>query len=430
MSPSRLFAAAIVGFTLIACSSAGFGTPPGSDEEEDSPKKTKSATCSSASAGEDPSTLTACTGTKGTKGRCVSTSKNPDAKVFEKASCKSGEACVPDAIVRAGGVPELPKCKAVLDAEGRCFSPLASDVVKNYDLLKGATGSQCEGGDVCVPCKDPTTNEATGVCEVTAGGGGEDCSDEEPPSDDGPRPGAPAECPYKGTPIDTATFKQDSCGAGLLCVPKNLVPTAQQSQLSPCSSGLCAPKKSVQAAGMFLPKTCRSLANAEGRCLAAGLPAIAAQSALPRADCDADEKCAPCFDPITGKETGACTTVPCDKPVEPAKSFSKCCGGKGSCLPESLVPSGDRDNFDDEGCKEDVELCLPTELAASDLTKAAPCKFNGLSVAGIQVAGPFNGACISDCFDTFPPPPQANCAGGTVCVPCSELPAGTTACGK
>jgi hypothetical protein len=437
MKLSRLVALASFGLGVFACASP-LSVAPGKDKGED---ETSSAGCEGtssddeSSAGADPSSLPTCKGTKGTSGRCISTAESEDLTAFEKGSCKgSGEVCAPEAIIRAGGVPELTKCKAVTNVEGRCFWPLAKDVVASYDLLKGATGDQCDAGMVCVPCKDPVSGEETGVCKVTAASGKKPCSTKTPGgSESGTMPKAGAlSCPYTGTPIDTSAFPQDSCAAGLLCVSKDLVPADQVSQLPTCSKGLCAPKKSLAAAGMFVPKSCRSVGSREGRCLAAGLPAIAKQTTLPRAECDADEKCAPCFDPFTGEPTGACTSVPCDKPAEPAKTFARCCGGKGSCVPSSLVPAGDRDNFDDEasGCVRRQELCLPTELATGDLKAARPCSFGGADILGIEIAEPFKGACVANCFDTFPEPPQANCAGGTVCVPCDELPAGTPACGK
>lgn len=435
MKLSRVLALALFGLGLFACA-APLSVSPSKDDDDDD-ETTSGCSDSESSSGADPSKLPTCKGTKGTSGRCISTAESEDLAAFEKGSCKgAGEVCAPEEIIRAGGNPELETCKAITGVEGRCFWPLAKDVLESYELLKGPTGDQCSGGMICVPCKDPRSGEATGVCKVTASGGGKKpCTAPSPGGEESkgsmPKSGT-ASCPYTGAPIDTSAFSQDSCPTGLLCVGRDLVPADQASQLPSCSKGLCAPKKSVAAAGMFLPKTCRSVGSLEGRCLAAGLPAIAKQTTLPRADCDADEKCAPCFDPFTGQPTGACTSVACDKPAEPAKTFAKCCGGKGSCVPNALVPAGDRDNFDDEaaGCVKRQELCLPTELATGNLKAARACSFAGVDVLGIPIAPAFKGACIANCFDTFPEPPQANCAGGTACVPCDELPAGTTACGK
>ncbi len=439
MKLSRILALGLFGLGLFACAAPLSVTPSKDDDDDDD--TTSGCTASSddeeASGGADPSKLPTCKGTKGTSGRCISTALDAELSAFEKGSCKgSDEVCAPEEIIRAGGNPKLDECKAVMGEEGRCFWPLAKDVVESYDLLKSSTGDQCSGGKICVPCKDPRSGESTGVCKVTASGSGKKpCSsasaEKEESKGSSPKAGTTS-CPYTGTPLDTSSFPQDTCPTGLLCVGRDLVSPDQASQLPSCSKGLCAPKKSVAAAGMFLPKTCRSVGSLEGRCLAAGLPAIAQQSTLPRADCDADEKCAPCFDPFTGQPTGACTSVPCDKPAEAAKTFAKCCGGKGSCVPNALVPASSRENFDDEaaGCVRKAELCLPTELATGDLKTARACSFSGIDVFGIEIAAPFKGACIADCFDGFPEPPQANCAGGTACVPCDELPAGTTACGK
>jgi len=66
--------------------------------------------------------------------------------------------------------------------------------------------------------------------------------------------------------------------------------------------------------------------NAEGRCIPSCVPAIQAQaSRLAQDDCtQAGTLCAPCYDPITGADTGACTQAG-DAPV-PA-------GGREGCAP-------------------------------------------------------------------------------------------------
>src|SRR5262249_49791018 len=119
--------------------------------------------------GQDPSGLPVCTGTKGVKGRCVPTSALGTFKdTFEKATCSGEQACVPDEVVKQGTKIELKKCKAVLDTDGRCFWPLAKDIIDTYDLLKGATKDQCPADQVCAPCVDPRTNAPTGVCNTGA----------------------------------------------------------------------------------------------------------------------------------------------------------------------------------------------------------------------------------------------------------------------
>ena len=98
---------------------------------------------------------------------------------------------------------------------------------------------------------------------------------------------------------------------------------------------LCAPD--ALADSTFTPKKCVSLASAEGRCLPDCLPSVAQQgSRLPKADCAAGELCAPCYDPVTGKETGACS-VNGDKPTDKPVVFDPCCGTFGHCVPSSIL---------------------------------------------------------------------------------------------
>ena len=43
-------------------------------------------------------------------------------------------------------------------------------------------------------------------------------------------------------------------------------------QLKTCSTGVCAPRKSIAALGNYVPKTCVSIASSEGRCSNIGIP--------------------------------------------------------------------------------------------------------------------------------------------------------------
>ena len=148
----------------------------------------------------------------------------------------------------------------------------------------------------------------------------------------------------------------------MFCVDAALVDGPQASKLSKCKTGLCAPKKSVLRAGGYVPKTCKSLGGSEGRCVNAGVPEITVQKdKLPVADCDADERCAPCFDPRTGVETGSCSQVSCDKPKEKAKLFPQCCGGKGRCVPTAAAGSA-ASSLGPETCSGETPLCAPNEF--------------------------------------------------------------------
>lgn len=406
------------GHGVFACDAADpYGDRPKTETSGAEPAST--GACAKPIEGKDPSGLPQCTGTKGVKGRCVPRTELGSFKdTFEKATCADdAQACVPDEVIKSGSKIELKKCKAVLDGEGRCFWPLAKDIIANYDLLKGATKDQCPDEQVCAPCVNPLDKKETGVCNT--GSGGASCSDA---SKGGASSGAAGggKCPQVEPILDAKTFSVEDCGSNMLCVDKALVGD-QASHLKPCAKGVCAPKKSVERGGNYVPVTCRSTAGAEGRCLNVGIPMIGEQKTiLPQEKCDPDERCAPCFDPRDGADTGACKSASCDAPKEPAKTFAPCCGGRARCVPTSAV--GDAEGMlEADSCTGDTPLCAPVELVGIPGTSPKPCN------AGF---GLIKGICVSACAISIPGASliKGDCNDGDMCAPCSKLPAGTKGC--
>lgn len=428
---THLFVTSASVFVLVACNAAVEPWPPELPpvRPDGGPIET-SCTKPSALEGVDPTTLPACTGTKGVNGRCVAREGLGEFKdTFEQASCDASAACVPDEVVSKGASIELKKCKAVLDGEGRCFWALAKDIIENYDILKGATGEQCAADQVCAPCINPIDKTSTRVCELGGGGGAAKPANcpppaPPPPSDASPAPKADS-CPYTGTPIDTAAFPELDCGSNMVCIGASLIGNPELAkQLKPCATGVCAPRKSVAAAGKLVPKTCTSIANAEGRCTNASVPAVASKKdALPVADCDADERCVPCFDPTSGAETGACSTVSCDKPAKPATKLAACCGGKATCVPKASVPSAQQSSLGKDSCQSSGDLCVPNAYVQNPVFQPKACKSSLPFIGG-------KGACVSRCIPKAGLLLQDGCDAGEACAPCSQLPAGTTACNK
>jgi hypothetical protein len=413
-------------FVLVACTAADpFGDLPDTADRKTEPTTAKSGSSCGGKTGVDPSKFPTCKGTHGGSGRCLSTAEFGErAAEFEKGSCSGDAACIPDDLVREGTAVKLKTCTAVLETEGRCFWALAKSIVESYDLLKGASGTQCEAGMVCTPCVDPRTKEKTGICDL--GASASECKDDAAKSGGG----APAaKCPYDGPPVDTSKFPQEDCGSNMVCVETALIPAAQQTKLKACSKGFCAPKKSVAAAGNFVPKTCRSVGNAEGRCTNVSIPAIAEKiDSLPiGGECDADEACAPCFDPFEGTDTGACRSASCDAPKEPKQVFAACCGGRARCIPTTSIEPDSQKSLKQDSCAE-ANLCVPTALATKPdgLVGAERCKFDGV-LFGI---GGYEGLCVADCFGggLLTKPKQGNCPSGLACVPCKNLDPGTPGC--
>ncbi|HMI93648.1 MAG TPA: hypothetical protein VK509_19880, partial [Polyangiales bacterium] len=124
----------------------------------------------------------------------------------------------------------------------------------------------------------------------------------------------------------------------------------------------CVPELLVNTMGKFIAKTCRSLNDAEGRCLSSCIPQVAAQaSQLPKDSCAEGELCAPCFDPRTGELTAACTQG-CDPgPAEEPKPFDECCDGAGLCVTAALAGE-QAASLEAGSCTGDGLLCAPREL--------------------------------------------------------------------
>lgn len=372
---------------------------------------------------EDPTKYPKCAcATKGGAARCIPKDKVPANVSSQLETCTEGGAgvCVPDPLVKSGGAAP-PTCKSPF-GEGRCMSVCVPEVAKNADLLGRGENDSCAVDERCAPCLNPLkNNEPTGVCEI---GKAQPvtCAETKTPAPSGPAAPAVA-CPYTGPPIvDVSTFP--SCGDGARCVPATLVPPESAAMLKTCATGLCAPEKSIAAGGQYLPKTCKAVAGAEGRCLNVNIPQIDSQKAqLTRDTCDPSELCAPCFNPIDGKETGACKSVSCDAPKQPAKTFTACCNSQGTsrakCVPTTTVPASQAGNLDDDNgtCQKDAELCVPNEMLQPN--------FKGPACSGSTfLTGSYSGVCLSDCLSfSFIQKlgiSRGNCMNGFKCAPCTN----------
>ena len=318
--------------------------------------------------------------------------KISEASINLLADCDALSKCVPKTLAEQAGRALLTKCKSLVGAEGRCLSSCVPQVaLQSAQLPKDV----CTGTDLCAPCFDPRTGEETGACSQ-----GCDKGPTEPPK----------------------TFPS-CCGDRGLCVPPALAADQAKNLVrDTCdSASLCSPTELTDPT--FKPKACASLDNAEGRCLSTciGGPVAAQRGRLPTAGCGMDEVCAPCFDPITGEDTGACT-VNGDKPTQPKYTFETCCDNTqgvdvGVCVSPELA--GDQADM----LRRDT--CLPGKLCApiakaKDPTSSFP-----------RCYGAGAGACVPSCILD---PTQAalfgrgRCEVGELCAPCSVLGVETGAC--
>src|SRR5262249_25821942 len=192
----------------------------------------------------------------------------------------------------------------------------------------------------------------------------------------------------------------------------------------------------------WIPTPCRSVANVEGRCLSTCLPPVAAQPLLPTAGCQAGERCVPCFDPLSGADTGACEINPsCDQPHEP-KTVLMCpyngsvypvinpgllascapnsaCTSGAHCLLNQYVPSGVASKLYSCGSGSGAGRCTPDDFIRSGGLVDPP---NCNPFASTNYNGN-DGRCLSKCLpDVFGHPSleSGGCPAGSACTPCYD----------
>src|SRR5262249_15595787 len=123
-------------------------------------------------------------------------------------------------------------------------------------------------------------------------------------------------CGMAGPMVDPSTLPAccaDPTAQGAHCVPGNLVPASVAGALAPCGGGSCVPDKFIRAGGVFKPPSCKSLGGADGVCLSVCIPQVAQYvDLLPQANCTADERCAPCINPLNNMPSGACDIGNCN----------------------------------------------------------------------------------------------------------------------
>lgn len=189
------------------------------------------------------------------------------------------------------------------------------------------------------------------------------------------------------------------------CVPANtadsLMTSSQKTLLGMCSDGTsyCVPDDFIATLGKFELATCKSIDNAEGRCISTCIPEVAKMiNELPKDVCADTERCAPCYFPwpvastdggSNAEQTGACTAGVGDSPKQPPVLFPTCGvtnGGapQGLCVPSSLVPADLLSAVPPDTCTSG-QLCAPTQKVM-DLSYKFPACTGGLGA----------GACVPD----------------------------------
>jgi hypothetical protein len=368
----------------------------------------------------------------------------PGTSVSALATCTGG-ACVPDSLISSGGAAP-PACKSLNGAAGVCLSLCVPQVAQYSTLLPQDI---CQTDERCAPCVSPLDGSDTGACEIgkstgSSGGGGTTCAPASGDDDSTNTPSpvidaGPPVCPHVGAPVlDPTSLPACDPNGGAHCLSTSLVPAAEAAQLATCATGLCVPDSFIESGGEFIPKTCTSLLGAEGRCLDEMIPQVAAElTEIPVDVCQSFERCVPCYDPTTGKSTGACN-LSCDPgPTKPPVQVQTCCSENGTdvgeCLPTTSIPTAEQSNLSQDKCTAAATLCVPKEMT-SPTFKPMACTAEGL--LGFLSGTSYTGVCLSKClnfgFGSGLEIAQGNCDSVHDCAPCTNpltnAPTGAPGC--
>ncbi len=361
-------------------------------------------------AARDPDTLPACCADFVGGAHCLPDDAVPGVLRSRFASCAGGGACVPDPFIATGGVYEPKTCTSLQGAEGVCLSGCIPQVQEVWGILPQAV---CDDDERCVPCINPLDGQDTGACQLRytceGGFGGSDA------------------CPHSGPDlIDPAGLT--ACAPDAHCLSAVLVPDEMRARLADCPGGggdKCVPDDFIRTGGNYVPPTCASVGGVEGRCLSKALPEIDAQAnLLQQGACDANELCAPCFNPLDRADTGACH-LSCDPgPTAGPMGLPACCDGRGTCVPTSAA-GANADRLGQDTCTDAGMVCAPNVFLEPGFTPAT-CE-TGL-IQGLFGAQYAEGRCLPDCLPDVQNflIGQDGCADGMKCAPCLKPPFGTS----
>lgn len=201
------------------------------------------------------------------------------------------------------------------------------------------------------------------------------------------------------------------CADGGHCMKIDLVPESGRSQLAACDkTTLCVPDNFIQYDFLYTLRTCRSVGDAEGRCVSTCLPASATSAInYTKSSCDENELCVSCYDLKTGEDTGACRSA-CDRGGDNLKTFADCCSGLGKCIPPEAAGSG-ADQLSQDTCDTGL-ICAPADITLGNIPAACT------SLCGAE------GRCLPACLPSIASQgdnlSQDTCDDGNKCVPCYD----------
>jgi hypothetical protein len=279
--------------------------------------------------------------------------------------------------------------------------------------LTGGGDSLGVGGDERPDDTTGTGNSGAGA--EGAGNGGSTSTGSPPPKCDDPAtPCYDQSCVDAGETfvpqvvLDTVLTPCATCGGGH-CVPTAQLPSTSAELLDMLAfcddTSVCVPDKMILTGGSPEPVHCTSIFGAEGRCMSDCIPDVKEQGTLyglPTEGCATGEYCVPCYSPLDGSSTGACTVgnPGCDAPVEPPKQFPSCCDDKGGgiCIPIALVGAA-ADRLDKEECAGKGaadSACVPLVIFNAQQSGQSQIVWDCCTTGGF-IGGGQEGVCIPKC---------------------------------
>ena len=371
----------------------------------------------------DPETLTACCPDFG-GAHCVE--KVPADLEAHVGTCDGGGYCVPDPFISTGGVFTPKACKAFDGSAGVCLSACIPEIGKVATVL---SQDVCDASERCAPCD--FGGKPTGACDIKGeceGQGSSGTGGAAPSCDD------PATCLNECPPIDPSGLGLTACTTcgGAHCVPTAQVPDPMLlAELAKCDdTSVCVPDDLIATSGKFIPATCKSVSGVEGRCLSKCLPQVADQAAqLPQDTCPETHACVPCYDPLSGMDTGACK-ISCDPgPAGPPQTFAKCCKDMmGTCIPAASVPPEQQAELGPDSCPQDqgAAVCVPDPFLEAQqsgmpfVPETCETSFFLQFLFGDEYK---DGACLPECIPQIASAPfleQDVCPDNWKCAPCKD----------
>ncbi|NRA32558.1 MAG: hypothetical protein HRU17_04385 [Polyangiaceae bacterium] len=215
------------------------------------------------------------------------------------------------------------------------------------------------------------------------------------------------------------------CSHGV-CMPTEEFPPALHNYLpvDSCDTDQrCAPEYIAKTGGDFELERCKSIGDAEGRCVPERSPVVGNYLPhIPQDNCSREgDVCMPCFHPTTSEDLGICSSeISCSDPgatVEPTP-LPECCGGVGFCTPTNALGSSTTE-MKPRDCQYAGTVCAPREkldgLGGEDKPELRYC----------ETGKGEDGRCLNeDCFlkelGAFQRGAlnQDGCRSGELCVPC------------